>query len=283
MTDFCATNLTELWWNNTKERVLAINGFGGRCSDYERFHRFCVCLERMVESEEGRNAEAWLSERFGGEWVLNSATCHRVWRLVADRLTLPAFLWEPIPTVWERPLQPEASPAVFRVRSVNELPASTNGWREWERVALAWLEGLEAHEQIPLLRLSEGYAWKKPDLYHVERHLSGLERDDRMWENQAAIQLMGQCQRRGLPIAVECSDGEALLALLAGAEGFSPLPRLVWVTDAQTANQWLGQLCQRILKHRSEKEEGIPPILIACGENGRSGALPINLLCAVAP
>lgn len=282
MADVQATNLTELWWDEEKETVLALNGFRARGSDFERFRSFCVCMERMGECRIKRDAEAWLSMRFGGRWVLNSATCNRVWTLTADRLTLPEDLWSPIPTVWEEsPRNGDASRPAFSVRSTEALPSFANGWKAWEEDFSNWFAETVKRNQIPLLRLSNNCAWKKPDLYHVERHLSGMERDDRIWESQAAVQLLGQCRRNGIRLAVACADGAALLALLKGAERFTPLPRMVWLTEGQSLREELGAISKQILKHWQGEDDGIPPVFIAkCGNNGRR-ELPAGLICEI--
>ncbi len=261
------TNLTELWWSEEKQALLELNGFSGG-SDYELLRDFCQCLSRAEGSH-------W-------EWQCRQELV-RLGLADAD-LRNPRELWNrSVDRLEAHPLTAEEGAALLRLEhsygsgtSVSQaasvplicaIPFSegqtdASCWEEWRERAETFLEKRE--ERVPLLLLPTDHQTRKPDLYHVNRHLLGEERSNDLWRCQMAVFLLRYCRRQGIRAAldVHCSASR-LFELLDMAERFTPLPDLILSADVPTDRAEILSLCRRILAGRERNSRGTPPVLFA--------------------
>ena len=147
-------------------------------------------------------------------------------------------------------------------------------WAAWNDAAETQLESVLQDGWIPEICLSPQYQPTKPDLYHVNLHLSGAERWADQWETQKAIFCMRLCASHDLPVAI-CGDcaADKLKQLLSIALKFTSLPELIWRPEQATRDELL-EVCRIVFDGRSAKRDGIPPVLTVAGEEASKISLP---------
>ena len=138
-------------------------------------------------------------------------------------------------------------------------------WKDWERETDRMLESSLLNDAVPLLRLSLASDPKKPNLYRVERILSGAEEDFAMWQVQCSAFVLRFCECRGLRPMLEgdCKD-DRMLELLRLCAEFTPLPSLTLHPINGVSWDRYVSLCDAVMHRRGATEEGVLPILL-CG------------------
>ncbi len=258
------TNIGQFLMDDTAEKLLTVHGFSLSGSDYDRFRRLCVCLDRTV----GSPVFDFFQEKFDSLSVcsqrLSQAHCNEIWRSTGD-----AFLLEPPTDATERVacdspqiLPPNAPPcAVKPFFYLNGLSFSAKNWDEWKVQAWSRLDSAVAEEYCPAVEIPSEISFRKPNRYAAERHLGGTETDESLWTAQLLYALCDYCRSRELRGGIFCrADASKLSEILQYVSKLTPLPDLILQWDGKDSDS-LWELSRAILKDRQSAEEGIPPIL----------------------
>lgn len=211
------TNITELWMDEGKKDALILAGFSEGGSDYEVFRNLCTAFEKLPGHPERKISAYQLQTLFGISLPLTSDFCDEIWKQTAESLLdvpqtpLDAKLAkERLPRVDWEPFAPDA-PGSFRILP----PKSASDYREWSKLQKPAV-GLRMRLDLPT-----GFHAESPNLYRVNRHLSGEEPDENLWLCQQARFLCETCAANG---------GELLFC---SAETTEELPRLLRILASQ--------------------------------------------------
>lgn len=264
------TNLTELLRNESTGALLTVNGFSEQCSDFEWLQRLCTCVSRMPETSVASACREILFDLLGAEISFDLNRCGEIWQATADHL-----FWNP--QARERfnpqPSRETVIPQALRIEPINSIDVGAlllpkpMGWKAWEAEAERMLEETLPKNSTPLLHISLADEPKKPNLYRVERILSGAEEDPPMWQVQLSIFVLRFCERRGLRPILEgdCTD-ERMLDSLRLCASFTSLPRLILRPIGGVSWERYVSLCGAVRTACGKNEEGVPPVLL-CGED----------------
>ena len=144
------------------------------------------------------------------------------------------------------------------------LPSCLRTWQNWEKSADAALEQRLAPESAVGVVLPADFQPHKPDLYHVNRVLTGEEPNESLWLSQLVRFLCGFCCKRNLRLLLktDCSV-DRLSALPRAVSRQTGLPDLIWMPA--DSGQWnaLLVLAELVMASRGECRKGIPPVLFA--------------------
>ena len=192
------------------------------------FRDLCLSFERLPGHPERRVSEHQLRTLFGISLSPIPEHCDEIWKRTASILSecsktisdaKKAKEELSIP-VWE-PFAPADSEA-FRI-----LPEQkATDYAEWSRIQKAEV-GSRMRFDLP-----EGFHAESPDLYHVNRHLSGEEPNENLWICQKVRFLCETCSATGgeLLFHTPCATEELprLLRMLASQVS---IPRFYWIFD----------------------------------------------------
>ncbi len=262
-----ATNLTELLRNESTGALLTVNGFSENCSDFEWLQRFCVCASRMPNAALVKTCQAALFDWLGADLPLDLQHCGMIWKETANRLLLEQegkgdFEWRfPQETEIPKALRSKLSNTLDVGALLSPRPMR---WKDWEKEAEQQLEASLSRNVAPLLRLSLATDPKKPNLYRVERILSG-EEDLSMWQVQCVAFLLHFCKCRGIrPMLEGDCKNDRMLELLCLCAELTPLPCLNILPINGISWEGYVSLCDAVMRRRGALVEGEPPILL-CG------------------
>ena len=281
------TNLTELWWSEDKQWVLEENGFTRDGSDYEIFRDFCECIRRMPNSPEAWRSRQQLKALFGLD--PESARWHPplIWRETAEQLlahpTTRAQAQRILTRIEKTTVPPPREHDPQRGIKGFPVPLSdrtihADHWEAWEAQALEFCDCVYEKGKHVMLSLPRSFHVEKPDLYHVNRHLSRVDRNDNLWKNQMAIFLLRFCSQRGIPAVLDCGCrwGE-VESLLRMAVKFTPLPNLIWAPRRTLSRVGFQAVVRAVLQGRGGDVEGIPPVHVYLERENYPTYLPGHL------
>ncbi len=213
-------------------------------ADYERFCALAECLPLLIGHPLKARIRILLKELFRITEELTPQTKDRIWLECADQLLQRDVTRQDAKAYATK--EPLFSDAFYELDTLSYLcppilteailsKAEGRNWNEW---CLSAIECLDPYDQAAengiLLSVPKEYAFKKPDLYHVDLYLSKQKQAtlEYLWLTQRLRFLCEQCKARGwtliLQIAAKEAEAVALLSYLEEAVG---LPRLIWLAD----------------------------------------------------
>ncbi len=211
-----------------KEDLLRLSGFSAAGSDYELFRNLCIASERLPGHPERRISEYQLQALFGISTGLNPESCAFVWKQTAESLLVFPLKKADAERAKEEIRTPEWSPIP---------PENANGFVKLPERKAADYEAWKTLQE-PLvgnrmrLDIPAGFFAESPNLYLVNRHLSGEAPDENIWICQQARFLCEMCRRDGGELLFRSTNGtEEIPRLLRMLERQVGLPRFYWMWD----------------------------------------------------
>ncbi len=229
-----ASNLTELWMTEEKQRLLRIWSMtAGReqplFSAYDRFCALCQMMPYLSGHAAERHCRYFLKTYFDCDHPMDVAHCEDVWHMIAEELLhapmtvaeLTADADHPRWVLWEEDLPPDGFPkGLCPMLSADRLLAiSARNWEEWcteaDHIINAFAAAGCCRVYVSAL---EGYAFSSPNLYAVNRALETEKKrsEDRfLLLSQTVRYLFDICLRRGWKMLFDVGDRAAdVIALL---------------------------------------------------------------------
>ncbi len=212
-----------------------------------------------------KQSQKELCAAFGLDLPLDLLHCEEIWKKTAEHL-----FWHRTESLRSEEVLPEICiPQALQIKLENPLDAEAIllpkklSWKAWAANAASVLELALHNKRPPLLRIGASFVPKKPNLYRVERILSGIDSDYDLWLTQLVVFVLSYCRNRNIrPILdVECRI-DKLHELFRICASFAPLPHMILKPTAGIAWSDYAALCDSVMKNACGKEEGIPPILL---------------------
>ena len=231
--DRVATNLTQLFWNSERERLVAwwLSATGNSDpapSDYDKLRVLCEMMPALAGNPLKKSCERILREQLEIALPLKLENCDEIWRESAEKL-----LWNPI--------SPRMLSADVAIPDVREICSAETLLATDEVELSAWQESLSARMEQKnkegfrrvLLRIPSGYSFSEPDPYHVGIALR--QKGNAEWRGMLIAQgvrmLCRACVAYGWSLQLELgAHAEEAVALLSYAERTVGLPVLAWST-----------------------------------------------------
>lgn len=261
-----ATNIAEILIDDTTEKILTINGFSTIGSDYDRFKRLCVCVDKMPEHPASRHFQAQLETLFSCPYPLGSLYCKEIWKQTSQRLLSSercVDVEDETTKISVEILPPYAGAGVPKpLFLINGMQIEAESWKDWQSCAEQMVESAVQAEKCLTIEFSSDFCFEKPNLYRVERHLKGIERNNDMWGAQLLYFLCRFCFQRELRCLIDWrSDCKELLNILQYVSNLTSIPN-IFLKCSQIDSAVLTEISERIMKFRKTPTEGIPPILL---------------------
>ena len=259
-----ASNLTELMFDHHAEMFLTVNGFSLEGSGYDRFLRICNCVERAPEHPFSRYLQSILENGFSILQPMIPQNCNHIWKITAERMLIEDRDWSAFATDRGFEILPprcsqEENNSCF---CINGIQLSHKSWQEWRTEAeMQLLKAVERGDTLAVTFPSD-YAFEKPNLYRVERHLFGIEKNQCLWSAQLLYFLCDFCHQSELRCRVNWGgDCEKLADLLQYVSKLTPIPNLLLQCDAVDAES-LHTICKLVISSQTKRNEGVPPVLL---------------------
>ena len=284
--DLPITNLTQVWWNEEKSDLLAWNGFYECGSDYDLLQKLITCVRRDPTCVTANQIRGEWQALFGAELSFDAASCGELWRYAAQSLFQAPLTKKQIREACQKavPIKREGDFSVVD----NRLPASTvsihaltfpqKSWKEWSACALEWLRARVEDGAVPSLKLPVDFCPIKPNLYRVERILSGQESNRDLWLSQLAFFLFSFCEKKQIrPVLLLECEWQSGLSLLKDLSALTRFPNLLIESNGLPNRHTWNEICRTVLKNRGESKEGEPPVFCAVDLKKKEW-VPQNLL-----
>lgn len=248
------TNLTELWWDDEKEKLLNLwcslhESLSADLSDYEKFRALCEMMPSLNGHPVRRHCRDFLRTHFACEMSLDLQNCDAIWRLTSEALLMT-------PKTCKSLLPADAQLLCSDERSIDccEAPIfdacrfqsyEATDWGVWKEQADQDLTRFSKHGCNRIfLTLPHGFVFQKPDVYHVELALKKkhkTEEDMCLLLSQTVRYACEACLLRGWSLTVRIADcGDGAVRLFEYVEKRIGLPKILWSTaDAKTRDQML--------------------------------------------
>ena len=209
-----------------KQDLLFLSGFSVAGSDYEIFRNLCRAAERLPGHPERQCAEEQLRTLFGITDPLTPDHCDSIWKRTAEELLyfpLEKSDAERTKMKIKTPCWEQIPPKGMEL--FEKLPErQAADYAEWKELQTPSV-GLRMRLDLP-----DGFFAESPNLYRVNRHLSGVEPNENLWLCQQARFLCESCKQTGGELLICSATGTEevpkLLRILAKQVG---LPRFCWI------------------------------------------------------
>ena len=261
-----ASNLAELMIGECGIRFLTVNGFFVKGSDYDRFRRLCICVERDPTHPFSRHLQRVLQETFSISIPLCEENCNEIWSKTAfsflsETLDFSADKWRSKFEI----LPPQCAVSSSKMYlDIHALQIEATDWQTWKAKAEKQLERCLEDDMDFFVPFSSDFQFEKPNLYRVELYLKGIEPNDRIWSAQLLYFVCDFCHRHRIRCRIDWSgDCNKLTDILQYVSKLTPIPDLLLRCETPAADPLLA-ICELVMEGRMGREDkvGVPPVLL---------------------
>lgn len=259
-----ACNLTQAWWDVDKENLLRVNGFSMQGSDFEIFAKLCLCIDGLSDVGKATYQASFDALCPSLLVPLTFANAGKIWTETSNLFWQEGTTFSRRKTPNERVATPisrlslEENPSIGSIECLSA-KADARSWNAWREEASIELEALLKRGSTVSICLPADFSWQKPNLYAVERHLTGEAESENLWLSQQLYFLFSMAKERNFRPLLQADCGcEQVIDALQGIASFGVSVPIFYRSANPLTSEELVSLCRAI----GQRKEGERPLYL---------------------